>query len=100
MRERVARVLWPIALAVAVYAAWSTPFVFPLKVFVVFLHELSHGLAAIAAGGSIERIELSANEGGLCATRGGWGFVVTSAGYLGSLLFGAALLVAGGRMRP
>jgi Peptidase M50B-like len=100
VRERVASLLWPIALAVACYAAWSTPFVFPLKIFVVFLHELSHGLAAILTGGTIERIELSANEGGLCVTRGGWGFVVTSAGYLGSLLLGAGLLVAGGRARP
>ena len=100
MRQRIAGLLWPIALAVACYAAWSTPFVFPLKIFVVFLHELSHGLAAIATGGAIERIELSANEGGLCVTRGGWGFVVMSAGYLGSLLIGAGLLVAGGRARP
>jgi hypothetical protein len=100
MRERVAGLLWPIAIAVACYAAWSTPFVFPLKIFVVFLHELAHGLAAIVTGGAIERIELSSNEGGLCVTRGGWGFVVTSAGYLGSLLLGAGFLVAGGRARP
>lgn len=100
MRERVTNLVWPVALAVVVYAAWSTPFVFPLKVFVVFLHELSHGLAAIVTGGAIERIELSANEGGLCVTHGGWGFVVASAGYLGSLLLGASLLVAGGRARP
>jgi len=97
MRQGLSNLLWPIALAVAVYAAWSTPFVFPLKVFVVFLHELSHGLAAVATGGAIEKIELSMDEGGLCVTRGGWPFVVTSAGYLGSLLFGAGFLVVGGR---
>ncbi len=93
-------VLWVVVLALVVYLGWSTPFVFPLKIFVVFLHELSHGLAAVLTGGSIVRIELSSNEGGLCTTRGGWSFVITSAGYLGSLLFGALLLLVGARARP
>ena len=93
-------ILWVVAVALVVYAGWSTPFVFPLKIFVVFLHELSHGLAALLTGGSIVRIELSADEGGLCTTRGGWPFVITSAGYLGSLLLGSLLLRTGGRARP
>lgn len=89
----------PLLVAVAAYALWWTPVVWPLKVFVVFLHELSHGLAAVATGGSIVRIELSAAEGGLCVTSGGWRFVVLSAGYLGSLLWGALLLVVAVRSR-
>lgn len=88
----------PVA-AVAFLALWDTPFVFPLKIFVVFLHELSHGLAAILTGGSIVRIELSAAEGGFCVSRGGVPFLVTSAGYLGSLAWGAALLLLGARAR-
>lgn len=85
--------------ALAVYVLWNTPVVYPLKIFVVFLHEISHGLAAVATGGSIVRIELSANEGGLCVTRGGSRFLTASAGYLGSMLWGALLLVAGARTR-
>lgn len=96
----VAGLLWPFALGVGVYLLWATPFVYPLKIFTVFLHELSHGLAAVLTGGSIERIELTADQGGVCYTRGGWRFVVVSAGYLGSLLFGALYLVIGGRARP
>jgi len=92
------RLVVPLA-AVAFLALWDSPVVFPLKVFVVFLHELSHGLAAILTGGSIERIELSVHEGGFCITRGGWRFVVASAGYLGSLAWGAALLLLGARGR-
>jgi hypothetical protein len=92
--------VWPLLLTAAVYLFWNTSIVFPLKIFTVFLHELSHGLAAIATGGSIERIELSADEGGVCWTRGGSRFLVTSAGYLGSLLFGALFVVIGGRARP
>jgi hypothetical protein len=73
--------------------------VYPLKIFVVFLHELSHGLAALATGGQIERIELSAAQGGLCVTRGGSRFLILNAGYLGSLALGAAFVVIGARSR-
>lgn len=89
----------PAAVAAIVLALWHTPLVYPLKIFVVLLHELSHGLAAVATGGSIERIELSAAEGGLCVTRGGSRFLTLSAGYLGSLLSGALILVVGARSR-
>jgi hypothetical protein len=82
-----------------VYALWNTPVVYPLKIFVVFLHEISHGLAAVATGGEIVRIELSANQGGVCWTRGGSRFLTASAGYLGSLAWGALFLVAAARAR-
>jgi hypothetical protein len=85
--------------AVLAYLLWETPLVYPLKIFVVFLHELSHGLAALATGGRIEHIELSMNQGGLCVTRGGSRFLILNAGYLGSLALGAALLVTGTRSR-
>ncbi len=88
-----------VALAVGVWLLWETPVVYPLKIFVVLMHELSHGLAAMLTGGEIVHIELSAAEGGLCVTRGGWGFVVSSAGYLGSLAWGALLLVVAARSR-
>jgi hypothetical protein len=89
----------PVAVAIATLLLWNTWLVFPLKIFVVFLHELSHGLAAILTGGSIERIELAPDQGGLCVTRGGARFVVLSAGYLGSIVLGATLLVVGVRSR-
>ncbi|MBI3932909.1 MAG: M50 family metallopeptidase [Acidobacteria bacterium] len=88
-----------LATAAASYVLWDTPVVYPLKIFVVFLHEISHGLAAVATGGTIERIEINANQGGVCWTRGGSRFWTASAGYLGSLLWGALLLVAGARTR-
>lgn len=70
---------------------WSTPVVLPLKIFVVFLHEISHGIAAVATGGRIERILLSADQGGACLCGGGSPFVTLSAGYLGSLAWGVTL---------
>lgn len=85
---------------VALWLLWATPVVLPLKVFVVLLHEISHGLAAVASGGTIERIAVHANEGGVTWTRGGWPFLILSAGYLGSLLWGLALIeLAGTRPR-
>ncbi len=77
---------------VAIYF-WESTVVLPIKYLTVFFHELSHGLAAILTGGSIERIELNANQGGVCWTRGGIRFIVVSAGYLGSLVWGAAILM-------
>jgi hypothetical protein len=89
----------PLLLAFVSLALWNTVFVYPLRLLVVFLHEISHGLAAIATGGRVLRIELTAGEGGLCVTQGGWLLVVLNAGYLGSLVFGAVALVVVARTR-
>ena len=83
----------------AIWLLWPSPVLYPLKLFVVLLHELSHGLAAVITGGSIERIVLLAEEGGATYTRGGSAFITLSAGYLGSLLWGLALMFAA-RGRP
>jgi hypothetical protein len=90
------KVALPLAL-VAVLVLWSTPVVYPLKVFVVFLHELSHGLAAIITGGEMGKITLAANQGGACYTRGGWRLLILPAGYLGSMLWGGLILVTAAR---
>lgn len=92
-------VLTLLAIFGAVFLAWNTSVVYPLKVLVVLLHEISHGAVAVATGGSIERIEINENQGGVCYTRGGVRFLTLSAGYLGSMAFGAALLVAASRSR-
>ena len=76
-----------------VFLVWNTLAVLPLKILVVFMHELSHGLAAILTGGSIENISLSVLQGGLAITRGGSRFVILSSGYVGSLLIGMALFM-------
>jgi hypothetical protein len=82
-----------LALTALVFSLWQTPMVVPLKILVVFLHELSHAIAAWATGGLVEQISLSPQQGGFAITRGGNLFVILSAGYLGSLLLGAALLM-------
>jgi hypothetical protein len=47
---------------------------------------------AIFTGGKILKITLSPNEGGVTHTLGGNNFLITSAGYLGSALFGGLVL--------
>ncbi len=82
-----------LALTALIFALWQTPVVLPLKILIVFFHELSHGLAAVLTGGEIVEISLSPQQGGLTVTRGGSRFVTLSAGYLGSLLVGVGLLL-------
>lgn len=83
-----------IALTVLLFALWQTPVVAPLKILIVYLHELSHAIAVLATGGSVESLTVSADEGGLVMARGGNRFLSLSAGYLGSLIIGAGLFVA------
>lgn len=91
--------LLPIAAALLAFLFWDSPLLFPLKIFVVLLHEISHGLAAVLTGGSIQSIQLGADQGGVCVTRGGSRFLTLSAGYLGSLGFGALLVLGAARSR-
>jgi hypothetical protein len=74
-------------------AFWNSIVLYPVKVFVVLLHELSHGLAAVVTGGSIVKIEINERIGGACYTTGGWQFLVVSAGYVGSMILGGILFM-------
>lgn len=79
---------------IALFFLWESWVVYPLRLFVVLLHEASHALAAVATGGRVEAILLTADEGGLCRCPGGNAFLTLSAGYLGSLAWGVGLFSA------
>ena len=76
---------------------WDTLVIYPIKLFVVMLHEMSHGLMAVAFGGEIIEIQINQQMGGYCLYRmkpSFWGnFMTSSAGYLGSLLWGSLILI-------
>jgi hypothetical protein len=78
----------------ALWFFWDTSLVYPLKIFVVLLHEISHAIASVATGGGIEKITLDPRQGGACHCFGGNDFITLSAGYLGSLLWGGAMFSA------
>jgi Peptidase M50B-like len=82
-----------VVIAILIYALWSTPVIYPLRIMIVFLHELSHGLAALLTGGSVDRLVISSDEGGLAYVRGGSRFAILTAGYLGSLLWGVLFFI-------
>lgn len=85
---------WVLAgISLALLMLWRTPVVFPLKILVVFFHELSHALMALLTGGEVLSIRLTMDEGGLCTTRGGIRWLILSSGYLGSLLWGGLILL-------
>lgn len=85
---------WQLILLTAImFLLWNTFVAVPLKILIVYLHELSHALAAILTGGSVVEISLSPYQGGHAITRGGSRFLTLTSGYLGSLLIGVALLM-------
>jgi len=82
---------------VVVVLFWNTLLIYPIKLFVVMLHEMSHGLMAIAFGGEIIEIQIDQKIGGYCVYSmkpSFWGsLLTTSAGYLGSLFWGSLILI-------
>jgi Peptidase M50B-like len=87
-----------LAALVAVLLAWIDwlrPLAYPFRLLLTLVHELSHGLAALATGGRFLRFVVFADGSGLAYTAGGWRLVVIPAGYLGAAAFGAALILTG-----
>ncbi|WP_422041698.1 M50 family metallopeptidase [Roseibium sp.] len=82
-----------IAITLVLFLLWNTPAVIPLKILIVFLHELAHAIATVLTGGSVVDLSVSPNQGGHVISRGGNRFITLSAGYLGSLVIGIVLLV-------
>jgi Peptidase M50B-like len=98
-RRALKRLVPPVVIGLVALFFWSSALVYPLRIFVVFLHEISHGLAAALTGGRIVAIGLTFDEGGVCITDGGSRFLILNAGYLGSLFWGALFLVLSARTR-
>jgi peptidase M50B-like protein len=79
---------------------WFIPYAelltYPFRLFVTFIHEGGHALAALLTGNSVESLSVALNASGETYTTKGGMFsqlLVSSAGYLGSMTFGALLLV-------
>jgi len=69
---------------------------YPFKLFATWIHETFHGLAALATGGSVSRVEIYADTSGV--TLATVNALVASMGYLGTSVVGAILLSL--RRRP
>lgn len=77
----------------------GTPWTAPLEILVVFFHESAHALMTLLTGGKVVSMQVTVERGGEVLSAGGNRFLTLSAGYLGSLVIGAGLLVASMRSR-
>src|ERR1700704_6544001 len=105
MRVGIADDARPQATALLIAAAisivlWFVPFAevltYPFRIFVTFIHEGGHAIAALLTGNSVASLSGAMNASGETYTSQGGFFsqiLVASAGYLGSMAFGALLLV-------
>jgi len=73
------------------FLIWDTYFIYPIKLFVVLLHEAGHGISAILSGGKIVTLSIGLDLSGKCETYGGNNIFIATSGYLGSLLFGLTI---------
>ncbi len=80
-------------------ALWFIPFadylVYPIRLFVTFIHEGSHALVGFLTGGSVQSLTVGADGSGVVYSvpSGFLGAIATSsAGYLGTTAFGVLLL--------
>ena len=82
---------------------WNTWLLWPFRLLVVLMHESGHAAATLLVGGSVERIQIAANEGGSTLSSFAPSLlsqtVVSSAGYVGSTVSGCALLWVAARSR-
>jgi hypothetical protein len=86
--------------AVLSIALWFIPFAeilsYPFRIFVTFIHEGGHAIAALLTGNSVQSLSVAMNGSGeTYTTQGGVisQMIVSSAGYVGAMSFGATLLV-------
>jgi hypothetical protein len=91
------------AAAVVGVVFWRTWPLYPFKLLVVLMHESGHAAATLLVGGSVDRIQISPDEGGVTLSRYAPSLlkqiVVDSAGYVGSTVSGCVLLWTAARAK-
>src|SRR5690349_24358489 len=105
MRFRLSQDARPQAMTLLVAASlsvvlWFIPYAeiltYPFRIFVTFIHEGGHAIAALLTGNSVSSLSVATNASGETYTTQG-GLIsqvfISSAGYLGAMAFGGLLLV-------
>lgn len=105
MRVSISRDARPQAITLLAAAAisivlWFIPFAelltYPFRIFVTFIHEGGHAIAALLTGNSVGSLSVAMNASGeTYTTKGGLlsQTFIASAGYIGSMAYGALLLI-------
>ncbi len=81
-------------LAILVVLLWNSFLVYPIKMLVIILHEISHAISAIIANYGVKSIEITNDLGGQTLIRGENNFFVAFAGYFGSIVWGVLLFIS------
>jgi len=86
-----------ITAAVSSLALMFVPFLhwalLPMVYLNTHIHELCHALTAVGTGGGVLNIVVNSDGSGVTQTAGGIGFLISSAGYVGSAIVGALLMM-------
>jgi hypothetical protein len=86
---------------VVVYILWNMHeldfLMYPLRLFVTYVHEAGHALAALISGGQVVGFLVAADGSGLATTIGGSRALILPAGYVGAALFGSLLFFIANR---
>lgn len=72
---------------------------YPIRLFVTFLHEFGHAIGAVLTGGWVEDVQINADGSGFTRSVNGNRPITIMGGYLGSALFGNILFYTGARGR-
>lgn len=75
------------------YVPFAALLTYPFRLFVTFIHEGGHAAATWLTLGRVNGIVINPDTSGLTLTLGGFGLLISSAGYLTSTIYGATLLV-------
>ena len=72
---------------------------YPIRLFVTFVHESGHALATLLTGGNVLSLTVSKDGSGLTQSSVPvfWTWLTLSGGYLGTAIFGSILLLVGTR---
>jgi len=78
---------------------WGRRLLYPIRLFVTFLHEFGHALGAILTGGWVEEVQINQDGSGWTRTVNGNRPLTIMGGYLGSALFGNFLFMIGAKFK-
>lgn len=99
-RPQVSLLVTATAVSVGLWVvSWFVPavgyVVYPLQLFATFIHEGGHALAALLTGNAVQSLTVSPDTSGVVWSTGSGlsGLVISSAGYVGTTLFGTLLLL-------
>ena len=83
-----------IVIFIMVLFIWESPIIFPIKFFVILIHEIAHAITSILTGGEVKNIYIDFNLAGTTESIGGYFPLIASSGYIGSLIAGLLIIIS------